>query len=184
MVRHLKVKPVQRICLPPKSVRTNCVGSFWNGYSLNNALQIWFTLLQLGNLTTVDAGYQNAQILIFCLQHLLHFGYCSNAVEIHQLRIVHQNILLGYQKQSLILLHCGFQSTDRLRPAQVKVYSLIRKNRQPTKSYNRHFSSINGFSQGNFPPFLRKKGVAYLPPSKISVCQRVFLWGVRYHARW
>ena len=64
------------------------------------------------------------------LQNLLDLSNYTNIVQINQLGVVHQNVLLRDQKQSLILLHGSFQSLDRLGAAYIKVNGLIGKNSQ------------------------------------------------------
>ena len=98
MLGHLQIQPIQVIGLPAQCLGAHGVPFLRLRHSLNGTSQVRLGLGHLGNSAPAQAGDQNPQILPLGPQHLLDLGHGTHGVQVFQLRVVHQQILLGYQK--------------------------------------------------------------------------------------
>ena len=82
------------------------------------------------NTGTANTGDQHTNGVPVDSEDLLDLGNGTDGIQIVKVGIIHRNILLGNQKQGLILFHCLVQSPDGLRPSYLKMDGLVRKDRQ------------------------------------------------------
>ena len=158
VLRHLQIQPIQGICLPPQGLRTNGVRLLLFRNRFNGAKQVRLRLRKLGNLSPADARHQHTQIFRLGLEHLLDLRHRTDGIQVGKLGIVHQQILLGHQKNRLVNLHRRFQRQNGLGAANIKVHRLVGEHRQAPQGQNGQLPGIEFFFIHEGNPSFRKKG--------------------------
>ena len=109
VLRHLQVQPVEGVGLPAQGLRPDRILLLLLRHRFNGAEEIRLRLGKLGNLAPADASHQHPEIFGLGLQYLLDLSHGADGIQICKLWIVHQQILLGHQKNRLVNLHGRFQ---------------------------------------------------------------------------
>ena len=175
MLRHLQIQPIQGIGLPAQGLGTDGVRLLLLGNGLNGAAKVRLRLGKLSNSAAADTGDQHPQIFRLVFQNLLDLYHRSHGVQVRKPGIIHQQVLLGHQKQRLVLLHGLFQGQNGLCPAYIKMDGLLRKNRQAPQREDGEFSGVQLFFFQRVSPPFTKKGVARYPLTDYRLPERFSL---------
>ena len=152
VLRVLRIGGVEAVGLPAQCLASGAAAAFQAGDRLHLTGQIRLCLPHFRNASPRKAGDQDPQIFILGLQHLLDLDNGTHGIQVSQLGVVHHDVLLGRQKEGLILLHRRLQRQGRLGPAHIEVDRLIRENGQPPQGQDRHIPGINHLAHCIFPP--------------------------------
>ena len=135
-------------CLPLGGIRL-----LRRGNGLHQRAEEGLRLLHLGDFGTGDAGNQHPQILIRGVEQLLDLDHRAHSAEVSQLRLIHQDVLLGHQQQNLVFFHGRFQSQGRFGSAHIKMNGLLGVDNQSAQRQHRHHACISNFRQRTIPPY-------------------------------
>ena len=170
MLRELHISIIKGAGLPAQSLASGGIRLLRARNGLYHGREEGLGLPHFHDPGPGDTGDQHPQILIWGIQQLLDLDHRTHGIEVCQLGIIHQEILLGNQKQHLVLFHGSLQRKGRLGSAHVKVDRLLRENCQPAQGKHRHQACIANFRQGIIPPYwIIEEGDRNLPPSYLSV---------------
>ncbi len=133
VLKHLQIQAVQGICLPAQGTETGAVLGPGNGNCLHDSTEIGLRLAQLRDFAPADASNQHLVALPLGFEDLFDLCHGSDSIKIPKLRVIHQQILLGNQKQGLILFHRFFQSPGGFAPSDFEMDNLLWEDCQPPK---------------------------------------------------
>ena len=145
MLRQFQIGIVQRAGLPAQCLGLGRIHLLRAGNGFHQCREEGLGLLQFRNSCPGHTGDQDPDVLLRCVEQLLDFHHGTHGTQIRQLGIIHQNVLLGHQKQNLILLHSCIQGHSRFGSAHVKVNGLLRVHGQAPQRKHRHYACISNF---------------------------------------